>query len=98
MTTKFVDDVDAKTIARIMDGRSCAELETVINEAGLYAGYERTESITMDHFMAACMRTIFDVPASVDDDFDEDFYDFLMDSNKVFSQIVQPWQLKHRPH
>ena len=48
---KSVEGVDHKTIARIMDGRSCAELETVINEAGLYAGYERAEYITMDHFM-----------------------------------------------
>ena len=36
---KVVADVDVKTIARIMDGRSCAELETVIHEAGLSAGY-----------------------------------------------------------
>ena len=32
---KFVENIDTKTIARIMNGRSCAELETVINEAGL---------------------------------------------------------------
>ena len=55
---KVINSVDAKTIARIMDGRSCAELETVINEAGLYAGYERAEFITMDHFMEALMRTV----------------------------------------
>lgn len=61
---KFVSDVDAQTIARIMDGRSCAELETVINEAGLYAGFERSESITMEHFMKACMKIIFNMPES----------------------------------
>lgn len=61
---KFVADVDAQTIARIMDGRSCAELETVINEAGLYAGFERSESITMEHFMKACMKILFDMPES----------------------------------
>ncbi len=78
---KFVDEVDARTIARIMDGRSCAELETVINEAGLYAGYERAGKITMEHFTEACLRTIFDVPAGRcydedDDDFDDDFDDY----------------------
>ena len=66
---KFVDSVDHKTIARIMDGRSCAELETVINEAGLYAGYERAEYITMDHFMEACLRTVFNASTSFDDDY-----------------------------
>lgn len=58
---KVVRDVDPETIARILDGRSCAELETVINEAGLYAGYERAEFITMDHLMKACMRVVFGV-------------------------------------
>ena len=85
---KVVDNVDAKTIARIMDGRSCAELETVINEAGLYAGYERADFITMDHFMEALMRTVFDVPAAADELEDEDFYSSLDDSKKFASQIV----------
>lgn len=85
---KVVDNVDAKTIARIMDGRSCAELETVINEAGLYAGYERAEFITMDHFMEALMRTVFDVPTASDELEDEDFYSSLDGSKKFASQIV----------
>ncbi len=88
---KFVEGVDSKTIARIMDGRSCAELETVINEAGLYAGYERAEYIKMEHFMEACMRTIFYVasPSVDDDDYDdEDYYSGLSDSNNMISQIV----------
>lgn len=84
---KVVDNVDAKTIARVMDGRSCAELETVINEADLYAGYERADFITMDHFMEALMRTVFDVPAADDLD-DEDFYASLADSNNFVSKIV----------
>lgn len=87
-TKKVVEGIDAKTIARIMDGRSCAELETVINEAGLYAGYERAEYITMEHFMEACLRTVFDVPASLDDYDDDDLYTLLSDSNNVVSQIV----------
>lgn len=62
---KFVGNIDAVTIARIMDGRSCAELETIINEAGLYAGFERSDEITMDHFMRACLHTIHDVPNEV---------------------------------
>lgn len=88
-TKKVVEGVDAKTIARIMDGRSCAELETVINEAGLNAGYERADSITMKHFMEACLRTIFDVSDSFNDSDDEDtFYAPLTDSGNILSQIV----------
>ena len=86
---KFVDGVDAKTISRIMDGRSCAALETVINEAGLYAGYERAESITMDHFLEACMRTIFNVAAKANDDEDDvDYYAGLSNSQNTISQVV----------
>ena len=59
---KFVGDIDVRTVARLMDGRSCAELEAVINEAGLSAGYERSSEITMDHFMKAILHTVFDVP------------------------------------
>ena len=84
---KTVENMDVKTIARIMDGRSCAELETVINEAGLYAGYSRSEYITMDHFMEAVLRTVFRVPApSVSDN--EDFYSSLDNPNAIVSQLV----------
>ena len=83
---KVMADVDTTTIARIMDGRSCAELETVINEAGLYAGYERAESITMDHLLEACLRIVYDVPAVADDD--EDFHIDLPNANNAGAQIV----------
>ena len=71
----FVGDMDAELIARIMSGRSCAELETVINEAGMYAGFERSSEINMEHFMAACMKSIFDVSGHLgrdNDDYDDD--------------------------
>lgn len=85
---KVVDNLDAKIIARIMDGSSCAELETVINEAGLCAGYERAESITMDHFIEACMRTVFHVPARVKDGEEEETGMCLSDFDNVYSQII----------
>lgn len=85
---KVVDNLDAKIIARIMDGSSCAELETVINEAGLCAGYERAETITMDHFIEACMRTVFHVPARVKDGEEEETSICLSDFDNVDSQII----------
>ena len=83
---KVVADVDVKTIARIMDGRSCAELETVINEAGLYAGYKRAECITMSHLLEACLRIVYDVPVAEEDT--DDFCTNLTDSKCTVSQIV----------
>mgnify|MGYP003403873418 CR=1 FL=1 len=39
----FVSDVDVKTITRLLNGSSCAELEAVINQAGIYAGFLRKD-------------------------------------------------------
>lgn len=85
---RFVDGIDVKNIARIMDGRSCAELETVINEAGLYAGYERNDCITMEHFMKACLHTVFNVTGDIDDDYDFDEYESSVDNSGTLSQII----------
>lgn len=83
---KFVSGIDVEMISRIMDGRSCAELETVINEAGIYAGYDREKEITMEHFMKACMRNIFNVPIMANEGKDD--YTNLADGNNILSQIV----------
>ena len=84
----FVADVDAKSIARIMDGHSCAELETAINEAGLYAGYQRSEKITMEHFVEACLRTVFNVPIKTSDDNEDDWVANLHNPDCQSTQIV----------
>ena len=55
----IMDDVDVELIERLMDGRSCAELETVINEAGIYAGYAGREKIAGEDFMSACFSMLF---------------------------------------
>ena len=83
---KFVGNMDAQTVAQIMDGYSCAELETVINEAGLYAGFERSDEITMNHFMKACLHTIHDVPNEVLNS--TDFTTNLTDSNNQRTRII----------
>ena len=62
---KQVGDIDAEEIAKILDGRTCAELEMVVNEAGIYAGFNNKESIDMDDIIRACMRVIFDAPESM---------------------------------
>lgn len=57
-----VEGIDPRFLARAMGGRSCAELEEVVNEAGLLAGYDRSGTITRDHFIRAMMQSVFDVP------------------------------------
>ena len=60
-----VGDVDAYEIARLLDGRSCAALESAINEAGIYAAYAGREKICQNDIIDACLRVMFDAPKSV---------------------------------
>ena len=62
---KFVEDVNVKQIARILVGSSCAALETVINEAGVYAGFDNKEKIEMSDIIRATMRVLYEAPESL---------------------------------
>lgn len=60
------NDVDYEEIARILEGGTCALLETVINEAGLIAGFNNKDIITMDDIIKASLRVIYDSPENFD--------------------------------
>lgn len=62
---KCSKDVDYKQIAKLLDGRSCAALETVINEAGVYAGYEKRKEISMDDLVRSIMRIVYKSPEKI---------------------------------
>ena len=62
----FVSDINAKEVADILNGKSCAQLETVINEAGIYAGYANKEKIEMQDILKACLRVIYAAPEKSD--------------------------------
>lgn len=62
---KFVDNIDSKELAILLGEKSCAELETVINEAGMYAGFERKSTITMEHIIKAYLRIFYDAPDAI---------------------------------
>ena len=57
---KVAADVTAESVARLLDGNSCAALETVLNEAGIYAGYENKSEIGREHIVRAVLRNIFE--------------------------------------
>ena len=62
---KIVDDIDPAFLARVLGGCSCATLEEVANEAGLLAGYDRSEIITQEHFMKAVLCSVHGIPETV---------------------------------
>ncbi|MCQ2527430.1 MAG: AAA family ATPase, partial [Lachnospiraceae bacterium] len=64
---KVAGNIDVKEIARFCGGCSCADLETIVNEAGVYAGYENREEITQNDMKRACMRKIYCTPEIEDE-------------------------------
>ena len=58
---KCIGDIDVEEIAMITGGFSCAQMEKVINEAGIQAGYEGHELITHQDAIKACLLEFFDV-------------------------------------
>ncbi len=64
---KCVAEVDAKAVAKILNGNSCAVLDAVINEAGIYTAMAGKELIDLDDMIRGILRVKFDAPESVDD-------------------------------
>ena len=61
---RVLGDID--DISSFLVGHSCAELETVINEAGIYAVFDKRVKIEQRDIIKACMRLIFNAPESVE--------------------------------
>lgn len=59
-----IKDVSGHYISQMTLGVSCAELESIINEAGMYAAFERSDCITKKHIDWAIMRIKFRINVS----------------------------------
>ena len=66
------EDLDPEFVSRIMHDRSCAELEEILNKAGLLAGYERKGKMNTDHFIRAYLNQ----DENDEYDSDSDAFDF----------------------
>lgn len=82
MQDKPVSGLDYNFIARIAQGHSCADIETVINTAAIKAGYQRCEAIGMDHIIEASVRCLYHIsPVEEGKDCDDSEYD----SDSIYS-------------
>ncbi len=52
-----IGNIDMEEICRIMEDLSCAEIENVVNKAGVYAGFSGKKKIDQKDLIAAFMRT-----------------------------------------
>ena len=59
---KVSDNVNFDDLVKMICYDSCAELETVLNEAAIYAAFARKDSIEMDDLVKAVLRTQYDSP------------------------------------
>ena len=64
----FVADMDIKRIGRLLEGRSCAELETLVNQASAYAAFDGRKQVEMKDMIKAILRVIFKAPESFKED------------------------------
>ncbi|MBO4219592.1 MAG: AAA family ATPase [Clostridia bacterium] len=50
-----MDRIDCDSVAVLLNGMSCAGLETAVNKAGMLAAFERCEKIAMRHLVLGCL-------------------------------------------
>lgn len=62
--------INSSDVAKMLMGGSCADVETVLNEAAIFAGYESSEKIEMNHVVEAALRFEYGVWDG-DGDYDE---------------------------
>ncbi len=61
LKNKKVDkDINIKNISVVLSGKSCADLEKVCNQAGIYAGYNDKDKIGMEDLLKAALEMQYD--------------------------------------
>ena len=63
----YVGEINVEDVAKILNGDSCATLEEVINEAGIYAASQDKEMIDADDLLRGILRAKFGAPERMDD-------------------------------
>ena len=59
---KICSNVDYDLLSKMLDGKSCADLENVINEAAINVAYDNRELITMDDLVKAIIKEFYSSP------------------------------------
>ena len=59
---KICIDIDYDLLAKMLDGKSCADLENVVNEAAINVAYDNRELITMNDLVKAIIKEFYAAP------------------------------------
>ena len=89
---KLANDVDIEEIRRYLDGNSIATLENVMNRAGVYAGYEKSEVINTQHILKAFLRVLYKTTPNFTEDDSKDLKAIATHeaSHAVAMEILDP--------
>ena len=93
LSTKKIDrNVNLEEISRIMSGNTCAEIECMINEAGIYAGFENRKKIDRNDLINAVLKHVYDTGECNVDDGDENDLGVLIHEagHAVVSEVLDP--------
>ena len=63
-TKAFVSEINIEDIANLLGRKSCAELETILNEAAIYAGFERKKMIETKHIVRVVLLNKYGIEDS----------------------------------
>lgn len=87
-----IGNIDVEEITRLMEGKSCAVLEMIINEAGIYAGYSGKEKVDQKDLVKACMRTLFDAPECINPVYDANIRSIAVHEagHAIIAEVLNP--------
>ena len=69
---KVADTVNMEDLAKMISYSSCAELETILNEAAINAAFQRKEKIETEDLVKAVLRMQYNSPDDLNKSSDED--------------------------
>ena len=93
---KCLKGIDIDEVAGILGGSNCSDLESIINEAGIYAGYAGKECIEKEDIIKAYLRLAFQAPESTDpNDVEQDRIVAMHEAgHAIIAEVLDPGSVK----
>jgi cell division protease FtsH len=85
-------DINYEDVAKMLYGKSCAELESVINAAAISAAYSRSSRIGISHVMGATLREAYGITEDCDDmtETEREETAYHEAGHALISEVIQP--------
>lgn len=89
---KLSDNVDFNDLCKMMSYHSCSDLETLLNEAAIRAGFNKKDSIDMDDLINAVLRLQYDSPDDLMERDEEEIRKVAIHEagHLVVSEVIMP--------